>query len=108
VADLHSGPASLIFTADDVDVHRTSSSEEGALGPSSGSPRTSRPPFSGSSAQQFHEIRGCAEFQIEGFAGKLKLLGEKIDDAEDLLRERLPHSQDSDFRRRSISSSGSL
>jgi hypothetical protein len=78
------------------------------LGPSSGSPRTSRPPSSCSSAQQFHEIRGCAEFQIEGFAGKLKLLGEKIDDVEDLLRERPLHSEDSDFRGRSVSSSGSL
>jgi hypothetical protein len=87
VADLHSGPASPIFTADDVYVDRTS-------------PR--------SSARLLHEIRGRAGFRVEGLAGKMKLLGKKIDDVDDLLRERLPHGGDSDFRGRSIASAGSL
>jgi hypothetical protein len=57
-----------------------------------------------SSAQLFHEVRGCAKFPIEGLPGDLKPLGEEIDDVRDLLRGRLPHSWDGDFRGRSLSS----
>jgi len=46
--------------------------------------------------------------QIKGLAGKLKPLGEKIDDVEDPLRDRLPHGGDGDFRGKSISAARSL
>jgi uncharacterized membrane protein len=43
-----------------------------------------------------YEVNRRAEHQIHGLASKLNLLGEKIDDVEDLLRDRLPHSKGSD------------
>ncbi len=45
-----------------------------------------------------YEVNRRAESEIQGLAHKLNLLGEKIDDVEDLLRERLPHSEGSDSR----------
>src|SRR5215475_317238 len=42
-----------------------------------------------------YDVNRRAELQIQGLAGKLNLLGEKIDDVEDLLRERLPRSEGS-------------
>jgi uncharacterized membrane protein len=45
-----------------------------------------------------YEVNCRAEVQIQGLASKLNLLGEKIDDVEDLLRERLPRSEGSDSR----------
>jgi CRP/FNR family transcriptional regulator, cyclic AMP receptor protein len=45
-----------------------------------------------------YDVNRRAELQIQGLAGKLNLLGEKIDDVEDLLRERLPRSDDNDAR----------
>jgi uncharacterized membrane protein len=40
-----------------------------------------------------YEVNRRAEHQIQGLASKLNLLGEKIDDVEDLLRERLPYRE---------------
>ena len=45
-----------------------------------------------------YDVNRRAEVQIQGLAGKLNLLSEKIDDVEDLLRERLPGSETSDSR----------
>jgi uncharacterized membrane protein len=45
-----------------------------------------------------YEVNCRAEVQIQGLASKLNLLGEKIDDVEDLLRARLPRSEGSDSR----------
>jgi CRP/FNR family transcriptional regulator, cyclic AMP receptor protein len=45
-----------------------------------------------------YDVNRRAELQIQGLAGKLNLLGGKIDDVEDLLRERLPRSEGSDSR----------
>jgi uncharacterized membrane protein len=43
-----------------------------------------------------YDVNRRAEYQIHGLAGKLNLLGEKIDDIEDLLRDRLPRHDGSD------------
>jgi uncharacterized membrane protein len=40
------------------------------------------------------DVNRRAEQQIQGLASKLHLLGEKLDDVEDLLRDRLPHRDD--------------
>jgi CRP/FNR family transcriptional regulator, cyclic AMP receptor protein len=45
-----------------------------------------------------YDVNRRAELQIHGLAGKLNLLGEKIDDVEELLRERLPSGNGSDSR----------
>jgi CRP/FNR family transcriptional regulator, cyclic AMP receptor protein len=45
-----------------------------------------------------YDVNRRAELQIQGLAGKLNLLGEKIDDVEELLRERLPSGNGSDSR----------
>jgi CRP/FNR family cyclic AMP-dependent transcriptional regulator len=45
-----------------------------------------------------YDVNRRAEVQIQGLAHKLNLLGEKIDDVEDLLRERLPRSEGNDSR----------
>ena len=37
-----------------------------------------------------YEVNRRAESEIQGSAGKLNLLGDKIADLEDLLREKLP------------------
>jgi uncharacterized membrane protein len=43
-----------------------------------------------------YDVNRRAESEIQGLADKLNLLGEKIDDVEDLLRERLPRGEGSD------------
>ena len=45
-----------------------------------------------------YDVNRRAELQIQGLAGKLNLLGEQIDDVEELLRERLPSGNGSDSR----------
>jgi CRP/FNR family transcriptional regulator, cyclic AMP receptor protein len=45
-----------------------------------------------------YEVNRRAESEIQGLARKLNLLGEKIDDVEDLLRERLPRGEGNDSR----------
>jgi CRP/FNR family cyclic AMP-dependent transcriptional regulator len=45
-----------------------------------------------------YDVNRRAELQIQGLAGKLNLLGEKIDDVEELLRERLPCGDGNDSR----------
>lgn len=45
-----------------------------------------------------YNVNRRAESEIQGLALKLNLLGEKIDDIEDLLRQRLPRSEGSDSR----------
>jgi uncharacterized membrane protein len=42
-----------------------------------------------------YEVNCRAELQIQGLAGKLNLLAEKIDDVEELLRERMPRGESS-------------
>ena len=45
-----------------------------------------------------YDVNRRAELQIQGLAGKLNLLGEKIDDVEELLCERLPRGDGNDSR----------
>jgi len=45
-----------------------------------------------------YEVNRRAESEIQGMARKLNLLGDKIDDVEDLLRERLSPDSGGDFR----------
>ena len=45
-----------------------------------------------------YDVNRRAEVQIQGLAGKLNLLGKKIDDVEDLLREKLPGGEGNAFR----------
>jgi uncharacterized membrane protein len=44
------------------------------------------------------DVNRRAELQIQGLAGTLHLLGEKIDDVEELLRDRLPRREGNDSR----------
>ena len=45
-----------------------------------------------------YDVNRRAEVQIQGLASKLNLLGKKIDDVEDLLREKLPGGEGNAFR----------